>query len=39
MKKISEEEIKIRINQLRIKLNKDLVELFSTEKQKEELRE
>ena len=39
MKKISEEEIRIRINQLRTKLNKDLVELISTEKQKEELRE
>ena len=39
MKKISEEEIQIRINQLRTKLNKDLVELISTEKQKEELRE
>ncbi len=39
MKKISEEEIQIRINQLRTKLNKDLVELISAEKQKEELRE
>ena len=39
MKKISEEEIKIRINQLRTKLNKDLIELIATEKQKEELRE
>ena len=32
MKKISEEEIKIRINQLRTKLNKDLIELIATEK-------
>ena len=36
---LNEEEIKQQINLLRVKLNKDLIELISTEKQKEELRE
>ena len=39
MNQLNEEEIKKQINLLRIKLNQDLMELISTEKQKEELRE